>query len=200
MAYQNDIPKANDRPSISQGDIKDNFTAIKTYVDRDHVAISTPGVSVNEGKHKKVTLRAQSPSPTTVADEGMLFTKDYGSATPFANLYWKPEPGLNEVLMTNNINPLAAATGYTFLPAGIVLQWGRKLFAVGSKQETVTFPVVYQTVFQVVGTLIKSTSSTVEQKFSIGTPSTTGFTAYIESHPAGTTYNLSWIALGTRTL
>ena len=198
--YNNLIPQPNDRPSNSQNQLLNNFKAVKTYVDRDHEPIVDPVTNVNEGKHKKVSLTVRSSSPAVAANEGLLFTKDYGSAVPFANLYWKPEAALNEVLMTNNINPVAAATGYTFLPAGIVLQWGRQLFSGTSTQEAVSFPVVYQTVFQVVGTLIKTTSSTVEQKFSTGIPSTTGFTAYIENNPSGATYYLSWYALGTRTL
>src|SRR5438445_164595 len=52
MAYQSNIPQATDQLSVSQGDILNNFAALSTFLNINHVDFA----SGDQGKHKWVTL------------------------------------------------------------------------------------------------------------------------------------------------
>ncbi len=47
MSYQNNIPQPTDALSQSQSDILNNFAAIQTLIDVDHVDFA----NINQGKH-----------------------------------------------------------------------------------------------------------------------------------------------------
>lgn len=115
MAYQNNIPAPTDQLSQSQQDIQDNFAAIKTLVDVNHVTFDT----ADQGKHKFVTFPVQGSAPTFNAGEVGLYNAAYATT------------GVNELFVTNQAGtstPITASNpntqGWTYLPSGILLKWG----------------------------------------------------------------------------
>lgn len=86
MAFNPNIPQANDFISLSQKQILQNFQSFSAQYGQDHIMIDS--VDVNRGKHKKISFAEQSSDPTTVADEVALFSKDT-SGQP--ELYLGPE-------------------------------------------------------------------------------------------------------------
>ena len=64
MAYQNNIPQASDQINKSQADILNNFAAIQTLIDANHVGFANP---TNQGKHNFVSLPLTSSSPAAPA-------------------------------------------------------------------------------------------------------------------------------------
>jgi hypothetical protein len=75
MTFQPAIPLASDFISISQGDLKNNFGALSTAWNVDHVDFNATGA----GDHLKVTLKA----PLTLNPD---------KATPIASIYTKASP------------------------------------------------------------------------------------------------------------
>lgn len=115
MAYDNSIPKPTDRLKNSQNDLLNNFIAIKTLVDVNHVTFDATG----QGKHKWVTLPEQLAAPANSADEGYLYTKQ-GPISAVTELFFERENG-TEVGFTEHS---AASVGWSYLPSGMLVKWG----------------------------------------------------------------------------
>ena len=65
MAYNQNIPQATDQLSQSQSDILNNFIALQTLIDVNHVDFA----SADQGKHKMLELVNQAVVPTFLATE-----------------------------------------------------------------------------------------------------------------------------------
>lgn len=132
-AYKPNIPLSTDQLSVSQGDLLNNFGAIQALVDQNHIDFANS----DAGKHWLVGLPPQTvvpgnpptnPNPGTPAysfdlDEFGLYT---ALAQPDASV-----PAANQLFIHSTLNgeiPSTAAAysnnGYTYLPSGIILQWG----------------------------------------------------------------------------
>lgn len=124
--YQANKPMAADQMSISQGDLQNNFLALKALVDVNHETFG----SAYEGKHSIVSFPQQAPSvvppifpPATAATELAMYAKADGGAT---HLFLRPTnqlPGID----TNDINITKsgkANNGWCILPSGIKIAWG----------------------------------------------------------------------------
>ncbi len=117
MAYKNNIPQSTDALSQSQSDLLNNFAAIQTLIDVNHVDFA----SADQGKHKFVTFPVQTVTPTFNAGEIGLYNK-LSAVT-----------GVNELFIVNSAGttaPLTAsqqaahANGWTYLPSGVLMKWG----------------------------------------------------------------------------
>ena len=60
MTYQASIPLPGDKPSVSQGDILNNFTQLNTQFAAEHNAFNS---AAHDGKHKFVTLQRSAGLP-----------------------------------------------------------------------------------------------------------------------------------------
>ena len=130
-AYDNSIPAANDDPSVSQGEIQQNFASIQLLVDKNHVDFG----DANYGKHKYTSLVKQSAVPTGIVDECNLYSKVVSGAT---EQFFTPDATKNEYQITssdssrfarfatNDENDPNNFTGWTFLPGGLILNYGSK--------------------------------------------------------------------------
>jgi hypothetical protein len=142
--------------------IRDNFNQANVVIGVDHVPFDD--TTAQKGYHKDIHLNPfsttvtnpatnyvtadQFPSqggippgaPPTVTGIGQLFSSSVNdAASTDTGLYWLSGGGL-KVAMTRNFQPLAAANGYTFLPGGLILQWGVQTVAVNAwTTGTVTF-------------------------------------------------------------
>lgn len=116
MAYNPSVPQATDLVSQSQDDILNNFTAIKTLVDINHVTFD----AVGEGKHAFVQFPVQSPVPTTGAGEVGLYSQT-SAITGNPELVFAPESAATTYEFTSATKN---STGFTMLPSGIIIKWG----------------------------------------------------------------------------
>lgn len=126
-AYQPGIPTGTVFLSIDYKNILNNFTALNDIFQVDHVALDA---NTRLGFHQSVHLISQSVGvypptpPATVANVGQVFSASvndgYGTGTALFFL----SGGGNLRQLTSNITPVQAQNGYTFLPGGIVMQWG----------------------------------------------------------------------------
>jgi hypothetical protein len=75
MTYQL-IPNPTDLISVSQGELKTNFTVNQTAFDVDHVDFNVTGA----GRHKKVTLNDIAADPTLTYPVSEIYAKTQGTA------------------------------------------------------------------------------------------------------------------------
>jgi len=109
-----------------------NFAGTETYIARDHVSLDAN--SAESGKHKAIRLTEQA-APTTLVNELGLYAKDTGSEP---DLYVRRESSGTEIQMTMG-DPSNSANGYSFLPGGLLIQWG-KVASVARTVTAFTFP------------------------------------------------------------
>jgi len=166
MAYQQNIPLPTDEPKTSQNGLLNNFQAIKTAWDINHVTFDLP----NQGKHNYVTLPEQGAGPATAADEIALYSKE-STLTSVAELFVRKESSGDEIEFTSAI---AATPGWTRLPSGILLKWGS---ATATGAGTIVFPVgatipAFTTVFSAQLTVLDAAAADADEAIRL-----TAFTA-----------------------
>jgi hypothetical protein len=143
--------------------IQGNFTAANTSFGIDHVPFDD--TTAQNGYHKDIhfnpvsTTVTNAPNnyvtadqypqgvPVTVAGIGQLFSSSVtdGSSTD-TGLYWLTGNGL-KVAMTRNFAPTHTASGVTFLPGGLILQWGTALTSSLNNPYTLTWPSAFPNAF-----------------------------------------------------
>lgn len=191
MPFQNNIPQSTDLLSQSQSDILDNFAAIQTLVNVNHVDFA----SADQGKHKFVTFPVQAPAPVFNVGEVGLYN------------FLEPVSGINELYIVNSsgtTTPMtafeipSATEGWTFLPSGLLMVWGEATIVAGG-----IITVLYSSVGTFPGFVADSSSpqltrinnaATTAAFVVVGTSSTTQFTARSSDASNGVTF--SWMTIG----
>lgn len=210
MTYTSDIPApSGDTLGGTRDRIRTNFQQIATVAAVNHIAFNASG----QGKHKFLQMPEQPGSigqvgaplpPTTAADEGGLYTK-VGINPAETNLVFRAESDGFEYQLTKVI---AASTGrfgnntvayvannnggWTFLPGGLLLQYGRRT-SPGSSG-TVTFPVAFPSgnaPFSIVVT--NERNSARSANIDNSAISATSFDYFMETSGS---VALNWIAIG----
>lgn len=136
MSYQPNIPTGPENLDNDYLNLRQNFQALDTVYKIDHVALTSS--SGTKGYHKLVHLvNYASGDPAAAASTGILYCKtvDDGYSTD-TQLYFKTKNDL-KLILTNNFLPLASQNGYTFLPGGLLLQWGRIVTGASNNQKKV---------------------------------------------------------------
>jgi hypothetical protein len=137
MSWNANIPQPGDLLSQSQSDLLNNFMALQTLIDINHVDFA----SGDQGKHKWVTFPVQGAIPPAgsgfLAGEIGLYNANYSVSTKnelFINktnqLTVVQVPATASILSANSA-PAALGAGYTYLPSGILLRWGTVLGVTG---------------------------------------------------------------------
>lgn len=130
MAFNANIPQATDQISQSQGQLLQNFQALQTLIDVNHVDFA----SADQGKHMFVTMPNQGADPATGATEINLYNKVSAYLTTQQLYLNNPSTGVPYEFTSI----LSASPGWTFLPSGALLKWGT---GSGTGPTTITFPV-----------------------------------------------------------
>ena len=192
MTYQAGIPLPGDKLNKSQNDIKNNFTSCDGSFNLNHFGFSTLGGQA--GKHKFVEMPVQT-KPSIVGGEGALYTKTSGQTQLF---YTSDNSTPQEYQMTRVIDASIARfannPGWTFLPGGLILQWG--FVAPPGTSGTVTFLPngVNFTVSIMHVFLTLERAGTANESTTYNNASLTGFN-YLTTSSGGST-TLHWIAIG----
>lgn len=204
MTYNPNIPNANDLLSDSQGDIKLNFQQANVVFDANHYTFNA---AANKGKHKFISLPVLANYaaivPAPVSGEGTIYTKTAGSAR---NIFYTPGASTNEFQITNcratgdfpTFGTLTDSNpgdnnfrGWTFLPGGLLLQYGRR--DTTSLTFNFTFPITFTTIYSVNVTQEKAgaTTPTRLSLFNVGTGG-----ASVNVDQSGESYY--WTAIGLK--
>ena len=203
MVFQPGVPTGSVPLDQDYLNLQGNNQQLDVSFGVDHTPFSdTSGIPPGgiTGMHKAIHLIPQAP-PAALTGYGQLFdtTVNDGINTD-QELFFLTGNGLLQQL-TRNFQPVLLQNGYTFLPGGLILQWGviqgthgsSKSFSSGDTSGVtsgvpaftyvgagnINFPnnvfSVWTTLFSTVGALASSTSGTVAILNSNGTP-TAGLT------------------------
>lgn len=136
--YTRDIPFASHNPSSDQPTMQTNTNSIDSLIEEDHYSFNDN----NGGYHKVIRLPPQVANPASIAGIGQVFTK---TITGDEELFY--ESGLGVIVQLTNVDaaPVAAGAGRSFLPGGIVIEWGSGTTVGGAL--TQNFISAYSTVF-----------------------------------------------------
>jgi hypothetical protein len=205
------LPDPTQTLGQTNAQIKGNFQTINDGFLVDHVEFSTPG----EGKHKQVTFPDVSATvPTFSAGEIGLFNQSLSPAGAAPALSAYPR---NEIWLTRGTGTSFPATayafqnapgesrGWTYLPSGIKMIWGKARLTTAGSPVTVTFAnaaangvATFPGFVSVVGSIQISridSSPPVNGFGVIVSSSTTGFT-FKSSSAATANKDFFWFAIG----
>lgn len=136
--FNENIPQANQTIASSQSPILQNFQAIKQLIDVNHGTFGGSGVNA-EGKHKFVEMPNQSVTPTTAAGEMTLYSAQYTKTSQSEAYIIRDAAGTPIPFSAASL----AASGWTFLPSGILVKWGQAAFSApanSTQSLVITFP------------------------------------------------------------
>lgn len=137
--YNTNIPLSTNSPSTDQPNMQTNTNSINSILDVDMI-----GFNDNDGGyHSKVTLVDQvSSPPVAVTGTDIVYS---ATASGTIELYLQ-RPSGSAIQLTRG-TPSASTSGYTWLPGGLLMQWGG---VNGTGNQTFTYPIAFtSTVYSV---------------------------------------------------
>ena len=114
----NNVPLTGQTLNQTRNPINQNFSVIDTAFSVDHVPYNEP--SGNQGQHNKVTFPVQSPAPNFPAGDLGLFNATF-PPTSVNELFVRKDSGTAYPMTSSNNS---SVNGWTYLPSGLLLQWG----------------------------------------------------------------------------
>ena len=200
MSYEPRPNASGDTLLGSRDQIRTNFEVIDTVNTVNHIAFGGSG----QGKHKFMQMPVQSSAPTTASNESALYTKTSGSRR---ELYFRSKSDGSEYQITRVLdgsftefatNTAYAANhtgGWSFLPGGLIIQYGLFTLPVAANTGTITFPMAFPSgsaPFMVTATPLRTTGRPVSVD-SATIPTSTEFIFRLDSTGSVGVY---WYAIG----
>lgn len=136
----NQVPQANQTLAQTQNPILQNFATINAGFLVNHIELGTAGA----GKHKFLQL-PEIAAPATALDEAGFYA-NVGATSAVTELYFRRENNGASIPMTE-MRALSATDGWTYLPSGIILQWGTATMNGGVSQLDFNLPRAFPTTF-----------------------------------------------------
>ena len=133
ISYNTGIPYATNNPSADQGPMMQNTDAVNDILKVDMVGFNV----ANSGFHNKITFVDQTVDATSAALQYVTYAKN---AATGSELYARRD-GAAAVQLTRG-TPVVANPGVTYLPGGLLLQFGTAVTG-GGAVVAVTFPVAF---------------------------------------------------------
>lgn len=197
MTFQPNIPLATDLISVSQGDIKNNFTALSTSYNVNHIDFNVTG----SGKHKFVEMPVRTVIPPgLVTAEGTIYTKLPSGNLQLTQLFYSPDNSTNEYVLTRTINSVPqfanfgnTTAGWTFAAGGIIIKYG--IFAnITQNFQTKAYPVAFPTGTIVLALTVNSSDTNTDAGAIYKSPTANG--ADIRLTDSSSTRDVAYIAIG----
>ena len=180
FTYTPNTPVASHFPADDQPVMNQNFQYLNSFATRDH-QFSLLSTTPNDGTHKQVTLTNLGGTPGFAGASSVVYGKlANGQSQIFFN------NALQDVQLTTAIAnvPTLGTTGVTFLPGGLLLQWG--VSANNSGTFTPNFSTVY-TATAVPTTNALSTPPALTSLTNAGLSMT---------NSSGQAFGIRWMAIG----
>ena len=188
--YEDNIPFASNNPSVDQPKMQTNTNSIDSIIAVDHHTFNDN----DGGTHKQVQLSA-TPGINGTVPSGLSgsYQTLYASVTNGAGELWLARGVSNHLQLTGPGVPVATTSGSSFLPGGMVIQWGKISSAFKNVLTSANFSTPFNTTcFAMQGTLRQGTSGSV---ITLTPTSTTTFDYYINSS-SSQTISFFWYAIG----
>lgn len=194
FTFQN-IPNPADLISTSQGDLKNNFQYFQASLNKDHqIVFSDTNMTTFEGRHRQVSLKNLHGIVPTISDgaDSQIFS-DNGNLWANTTVVGAPVPAQLTTFVADSVVPgptFGKSIGWTFLPGGLIMQYGTASTAGSTK--TVTYPIPFPTgIFSVVATIVTSSPS----RFVMVSTSVSPTTQFVATGSASA-FAFNWIAIG----
>jgi len=146
MSFNLNVPQSGQEIKNTTSAINTNFNVANTDFGIDHVDFTNPAFpGGNGGLHNKVSLLQQSGDPAAASNTNIVYTKSVtyaNAAGTFNEVFMRrstQDASTIVQLTTAPGNPNTSSTGNTFLPGGLILQWGNRV-GPGSVNFSTTFP------------------------------------------------------------
>ena len=189
MVYEPNVPLTGQSLGETRDPIKNNFTDINTAFGANHVPLTTD----TSGKHNFLQMPEQSSAPTTLANEGALYTKEGPNGV--TEFYVRAESNGDEFQISNfsvsgNDATFGTNPGWTTLPGGLIMQYGS--FVPGALSGTENFVFAFPNAIYNINLTIEATAT---RTVLLKTSSVTGFTWSVAIATNFIT-NVYWTAIG----
>lgn len=200
FAFDDTIPATGHNPSVDYITMQQNNVSSQGIIDVDHIGYN----QTNGGTHRQCQFADQIVIPA-----GLMagFANLYGKLATEESLFFSPGSSGKEYQLTrtdtSNFTKFATNTaystsgtftfngGWTFLPGGMLLQYGKATNTVNATTGTIPFPKSFTNTPYAVLIIPSSLSAASTAVVTDGSPSTTGFSFTSTSLRAW-----FWIAVG----
>jgi hypothetical protein len=209
MTYYPNIPFSGESLGQSRPQVQGNFNLIQQTISQDHAAIAATG----QGKHNQSTYPSQGAgygmskiSPATLTNENAIYsaTDAFSNVQLFAQkANQSANAGGIQLTRTDTGAAIGAnnnTNGYTFLPGGLIMQWGLGTYLAGQADLTITYATPMQNninfpnyYFGVIATLVGTGFGNIIVD---STVSLLGFIAHREVGSSTNSQSFYWISLG----
>ena len=181
-SYTPNIPQSGLSLGRTRDAIRDNFANYYNTISTNHVSPDQAGA----GKHKFLQMPLQNSDPTTAANELAYFTK-LVNGVAYTHLR---QPNNGAVIQISGKTPTSVANkGSTFLPGGLLLQWGR----ITVNTNALSWVASYQENFSLPAFSVSAITSEKRITYISNNTQLNQMTISIDSSFTGTIY---WMAIG----
>lgn len=202
MAYQPGIPTGLVPLNQDYLNIQNNFNDINNQYNVDHVPLTSTSGTPPNGYHEAIhsvpvsttTTNPPNNQPingyTATAGYGQFITAQINDGINTDEAFFYLSGGNRLMQLTRNFTPITTANGATFLPGGLILQYGTT--ATTGVLTPVTFAIPFPTACYAISALRNQTTDTVLGYQSL---TQTGFSLYTNGS-SSSGVNFTWMAIG----
>lgn len=197
FTYNDMVPNPPDNPSADVGDMQQNTKTIANAIAVDHFGFN----NINCGKHNQVTMPSRGAAPATVAGSGDLYVNT-DSAGQQALWFVRDGFPLSNVQLTTSkiLAPTVASNGVTFLPGGLLFQWGSSPIAANPAATVITFTQPFTnaaSVYSITVSRITADTGTTAQEIRIVAGSVAANQFSVVSSSSSAANVIYWMAIGS---
>lgn len=195
MSFTPNLPASGQSLGFTKTPIKDNFAVIRSTIAANHYDVNDPLA----GKHKFSIYPSQGSDPATTTTEAAIYTKTLGQVNAVFRSQDSAGTGGKVYQLTRAIDgsfaTFGTAVGWTFLPGGLLMQYG---FLVNPTDgTTITFPVPFTTLTGPYSiTLAAVRSNTDDKTISIKNASVTNIQFKLTLSGSSVPNGVYWQAIG----
>lgn len=143
MTFTGGIPQPGQSLGQTQAAVNNNFTNYFNAFSVNHVQPNGDG-TYPQGKHKFSEYVVQAMSPATSNAEVAEYSRAISGVAQLFLQKANQLAGASDIQMSRvDTGALSANPGYSFLPGGTMIQWGRDAFTGTALAKTVTFPIPF---------------------------------------------------------
>ena len=140
FTYTRSVPNPPNFPSQDVGNMQINTNSIYDIIDKDHFTFGSPGTV--DGTHRRVSLSNIAAPGVPGTTNAVLFANNpAGTSQPF----WQIGVGAANIFQIPTFPtatpPSATQNGFSYLPGGILMQWGFALLPASGS--TINFPTPF---------------------------------------------------------
>lgn len=190
FTFDTTVPAANNAPKNDQPIMQINNASTAGLIAVDHVGFNFP-----DGGYHKIIHQTPQSDPVSIPSIGQLYSKLLSGNT---QLFYESSNGVITQL-TGPSTTTASFNGYTYLPGGILLQWGFQNGTHSGINHTfnpgdtgiVTFPIPFPNNVFNITTNVNYNSTTA------GIPASSSALIIAPNYSASITTGFQWFAAGS---